>query len=733
MTVADDVIAELQQLRELAAKVPRRRARFVPQHHEMDCAAACLETVIQIYGRRAGLARCRKVVRDGREGASLRDIQLGAQELGFESLGLSLDFSTDLSSVPLPVIVGMDHHFVVIYGIRGNNAAILDPAIGPLSVPVAQLNERTSGICLLMVPHHQFWEWPEVRPNVRRYLRLLRRHRRILLAAFFCSAALLALGAVGPWLSRLLFDEVMPRRDGMLLGWVAVGYLAVSFFSNVSRFWRQWLLDKVSYRIDRHLSEDLYKRFFSLPLSEFQLQTPGDVTGALDEVSAVRDFLTGQVLQTILEFGNLAVYLVLLWVVAEPLLPVALMIAPLYALIPVCLGPVVRRVKAVQLQRSARLETILLEQVAGIRTIKALGAEDDARAAYLGRLDDFLVSVRDGQRQTLPARTLTNAFESLVSIGTLLYGAHYVVTGDLTVGDMVAGSLLVAQFLNPVSELAEKGVDLQEARLSLDRVEDALNRSAEDEGGDYAGPVEGDIAFEAVRYRFSPTAPPVVDDLNLVLRQGEITAIVGRSGSGKTTIAHLIQGLLSPQSGRVTIGGRDIRCIKRKHLRRTTGLALSEHPLFQGTLLDNVAYGSGRPPNPDRALEACRSAQILDFVKQLPRGIHARIPESGLGLSSGQKQRLALARLFYRDASVMILDEVTSYLDATAEAAVLTELNLRREGRTIAFITHRPSILRVADRIVVLKDGQIAHDLTLGEGSSRPQQETDALTLFESL
>ena len=120
-----------------------------------------------------------------------------------------------------------------------------------------------------------------------------------------------------------------------------------------------------------------------------------------------------------------------------------------------------------------------------------------------------------------PARTLTNAFESLVSIGTLLYGAHYVVTGDLTVGDMVAGSLLVAQFLNPVSELAEKGVDLQEARLSLDRVEDALNRSAEDEGGDYAGPVEGDIAFEAVRYRFSPTAPPVVDDLNLVLRQGE--------------------------------------------------------------------------------------------------------------------------------------------------------------------------------------------------------------------
>ena len=733
MSVADDVIAELQQLRELAAKVPRRRARFVPQHHEMDCAAACLETVVQIYGRRAGLSRCRQVVRDGREGATLRDIQLGAKALGFETLGLSLDFSTDLTSVPLPVIVGMDHHFVVIHGIRGNNVAILDPAIGPLSISVEELNERTSGICLAMVPQPMFWEWQEVRPNFRRYLRLLRRHQRILLAAFFCSAALLVLGAFGPWLSRLLFDEVMPRRDGLQLAWVAAGYFAVAFFSNASRFGRQWLLDKVSYRIDRHLSEKLYERFFSLPLSEFQLQTPGDVTGALDEVSAVRDFLTGQVLQTILEVGNLVVYLALLWSVAQPLLLVALLVAPLYAFIPLFLGPVVRRVRAVQLQRSARLETMVLEQVAGIRTIKALGAEDDARSAYLGRLDDFLLSVREGQRQTLPARTLTNAFESLVSIGTLLYGAHFVVNGMLTVGEMVAGSLLVSQFLNPVAELAEKGVDLQEARLSLDRVEDALTRSTEDEGGRYQGPVEGDIAFEAVRYRFAPTAPPVLNGLNLVLRRGEITAIVGRSGSGKTTIAHLMQGLLSPESGRVTIGGRDIRSIRRKHLRHETGLALSEHPLFQGTLLQNVAYGSGQPPDPARALEACRSAQILDFVNQLPRGIHARIPESGLGLSSGQKQRLALARLFYRDPSVMILDEVTSYLDATAEASLLSELSLRREGRTIAFITHRPSILRVADRIVVLKDGHISHDLTLGAGATRAQQETEALTLFESL
>ncbi|MFT7621749.1 MAG: subfamily B ATP-binding cassette protein HlyB/CyaB [Myxococcota bacterium] len=737
-TVAEDVTAELDQLRELAGRARRHRARFVPQHHEMDCAAACLETVVQCYGRRAGLARCREVVRDGREGASLRDIQLGAEALGFECLGLSLDFETDLASVPLPVVIGMDHHFVVLHAIRGRQASVLDPAVGPLTIPIDQLNERTAGICLAMVPRAEFHDWPEVRPDSRRYVALLRRHWRVLLAALGCSFALMALGAVGPWLSRILFDEVMPLQDGALLGWVAAGYLAVSFFSNAAQFGRQWLLDEVSYRIDRHLNAQLYDRFFALPLAEFQRQTPGDVTGALDEVSAVRDFLTGQVMQTLLECGNLIVYLALLWAVAPPLVVVALVVAPLYSLIPVFVGPVVRRVRAVQLQRAARLDTMLLEQIAGIRTIKALGAEDDARAAYVGRLDSFLLAIRDGQRQTLPVRSATDAFESVVSIGTLLFGAWCVVAGKLSVGEMVAGTLLVAEFLRPVAALAEKGVELQEARLSLDRVEDAFKQAPEDQGGDYEGPIEGDIAFEDVCYRFSPTAAPVVDGLNLVLRQGEITAIVGRSGSGKTTIAHLIQRLLTPETGRVTIGGRDIRQIQRRHLRQTTGLALSEHPLFQGTILDNVAYGSvaqgsGDTPDTERALAACGAAQIADFVGKLPRGIHSRIPESGLGLSSGQKQRLALARLFYRDASILVLDEVTSYLDTASEAAVLQELSARRAGRTIAFITHRPSILKIADRVVVLRDGRITSDVALSRGSDRKTVEAKALTLFETL
>lgn len=732
-TQAEDALSELHRLRALADGASRRRTRFVPQHHEMDCAAACLETVVQSYGRRAGLARCREVVRDGREGASLRDLQLGAEELGLVCLGLRVDFATDVGELPLPLIVGMDHHFVVVHAVRGGAAAVMDPAIGPLTVPLEQLTERSGGICLVLAPGPAFWTWTEVRPDRQRYVLLLRQHWRLLLAALGASVALLALGTVGPWLSRLLFDEVMPRGDADLLVWVTVGYVAVAVFSHLAHWGRQRLLDEVAYRIDRHLSVAIYDRFLAMPLPEFLRQTPGDVTGALDEVSAVRDFLTGQVLQTALELGNLVVYLALLWTLTPALVALALIVAPLYAVIPLLVGPVVRRARALLVQRSSRLETLILEQVAGIRTIKALGAEDDARRSYLARLDGFLGQVRTGNRETLPVRSLTETFESVVSIGTLLLGARWVIAGELSVGEMVAGTLLVAQFLRPVAALAEKGVDLQEARLSLDRVEDAFAQVSEEDGGSYDGPIEGDVVFEGVRYRFSPTAPPVLDGLDLVLRQGEITAIVGRSGSGKTTIAQLVLRLLTPEAGRVCVGGRDVRAIPRRRLRRGAGLGLSEHPLFQGTVLENIAFGADGPPDEARAHEACRVAQIDDFVDGLPRGIHSRIPESGLGLSSGQKQRLALARLFYRDARLLVLDEVTSYLDAAAEGALLAELRGRRQGRTIVFITHRPSILKFADRIVVLRDGRIAQDIALGAGPDRAEREARALEVFQTL
>ena len=184
--VSDDVAVQLAALWRLEKSARRKRIRFVPQHHEMDCAAACLETVVQTYGRRAGLARCRAVVRDGRDGASLRDLQIGAEALGLECLGLRNDFSTDLQDIPLPVVVGVEHHFVVVYGTSKGVALVMDPALGKTQMSLTELTEKSSGICLAMAPTAAFWEWPEIRPDYRRYTALLARHWKVLTVAFLC-------------------------------------------------------------------------------------------------------------------------------------------------------------------------------------------------------------------------------------------------------------------------------------------------------------------------------------------------------------------------------------------------------------------------------------------------------------------------------------------------------------------------------------------------------------------
>lgn len=729
----EDLEARVARLAALSRAQRPRRAPFVPQHSEMDCAAASLETVIQAYGKRAGLSRCRAAVRFGREGASLYDIQVAAESFGFACVGARVDFAEDIASLPLPLIVGGEHHFVVVTGFDRGRARLMDPAMGARWEPLAELTERSGGICLLLAPLPAFRQWEDHRSDASRYWQLARDNRRKLLAAFGCSLLLLALGTAGPWFSRWVFDDVIPLQDRSALVWVAAGYLAVIVLSRVGAIARQWIVTGLAFRIDRDLSTALYRRLFRLPLTELLRHTPGDISATLDEVSGIRQFITGQVVANLLEYLNLVVYLGMLFWISTKFAILTLLLAPAYAAIPVVLGPLLRRLRAVQLRAASRLETVLLEQVAGYRTIKALGAEEHARVRWEERLDAFLGQVRQSQRAVYPIRTAVDAFQSLVSLLCLVLAARWVIGGEITIGEMVAGTLLVSQVLDPISSIAEHWAELQEVRVSIDRVEDALAQPMEDPGGTANQAVSGDIHLDGVTYRYGPTDAPVLDALDLTLRAGEITALVGRSGSGKTTVAQLLNRLLVPESGAIHVGGVDMASVPLSVLRRDVGVALPEYHLFQGSVLENIAMGTDGPADPDRAEDACRHAQIHDFVAALPSGYETRIPEAGMGLSSGQKQRLCLARIFYRDPAVLVLDEVTSYLDQASETAILGHLREIQPHKTIVFITHRPNVLLYADRVVVLQGGAIHRDLRMGASAERRVASAEAVEIFETL
>ncbi|MFT5434652.1 MAG: ABC-type bacteriocin/lantibiotic exporter with double-glycine peptidase domain [Myxococcota bacterium] len=721
-----DIAVQVSQIKSAGASSPRaRRASFVAQHNEMDCAAASLETVIRYFGKRAGLARCRDAVHYHREGASLLDIQIGAEALGLQCLGVRAVFEDDFDSLAVPFIVGIDHHFVVVDGRDGDQARLMDPAIGRRTMPLTELTERAQGICLLMAPRPAFAEWEDYQTDHSRYWQLAREHAPQLGRAFGYSLLLLGLGTAGPWLSQFVFDEVIPLRDLGSLAWIAAGYVAVIVLSTLGALARTWVMTRLGFDIDRRLTVALYQRFFSLPSEEFSRRTPGDISATLDEVSAIRQFITGQVMANVLEYLNLIVYVAMLAIIAPELIWLTVAVAPFYAVLPWILGPVVRRIHSLDVNLGARLETILMEQITGYRTLKTMGAEAQAKARWEEHLDGFLMQTLRAERTMYPLNAAVSVFQSLVSVLCLVLAARWVIMGDMSVGAMIAGTQLVSQILGPIASIAEHWTDFQELKVSTERVEEALGQPAEDPGGDRSSAIGGDVALTGVTYRYGRAERPVLDELSVVFRKHEITALVGRSGSGKTTIGQLLNRLLTPQSGTVTVGGFDVRDFPLEALRRSVVVALPEYHLFQGTIMANIALGDPEPADRERAERACRQAQIHSFVAGLPSGYDTRIPESGMGLSSGQKQRLVLARVLYRDPAVLVLDEVTSYLDQTSEKGILEHLRSIRGDKTVIIITHRPNVLAYADRVIVLEDGAIRRDLRTSD--------PEAQTIFETI
>jgi ABC-type bacteriocin/lantibiotic exporter with double-glycine peptidase domain len=721
-----EILAHVARLRAAVASFPkvRRRAPFVAQHNEMDCAAACLETIIRYYGKRAGLARCREAVQYHREGASLFDIQQGAESLGFECLGVRADFKDDLDSLPLPFVVAVDHHFVVVEGRDGNLANVMDPAIGRRQMPLDELSQKSQGICLLLVPQPAFQQWRDYKTDHSRYWRLAREHAPELFRALFFSLLLLGLGTVAPWFSRFVFDEVIPLKDLDFLGWIAVGYVAVIFLSALGGLARKWVITRLAATIDRKLTVALYQRFFRMPLTEFLRRTPGDISATLTEASTIREFITGQVVANLLEYLNLVVYFCMLVWMAPQLVPLTLAVAPVYAVLPKLLGPVLQRLHSLRLNKNAKVETLLMEHINGHRTLKALGAEAQAQKQWEQRLDDHLQQSLRAERTIYPLDSAVSIFQVLVRLACLVLAARWVIEEQMTIGAMIAGTQLVSQILGPVAAIAENWTDFQELKVSTERVEEALSQPEEDAGGTSTANIGGDVELRDVTFRYGRAERPVLNAFSATFSRGEITALVGRSGSGKTTISQLLNRLLMAESGVIRIGGHDIRDFPLQRLRQAVGVALPEYHLFQGSVLDNIALGSGQPANQQLAEAACKQAQIHDFVAALPSGYQTRIPESGMGLSSGQKQRLALARILYRDPPILLLDEVTSYLDQAAERAILSHLHATRKDKTIIIVTHRPNVLAYADRVITLKDGALWQDLRTSDPAAQAVFET---------
>jgi ATP-binding cassette subfamily B protein len=532
--------------------------------------------------------------------------------------------------------------------------------------------------------------------------------------SFFRDVALAAivlygLGLMTPIFFQLVIDKVLVHQSYATLTVLTIGIAIALVFDAAFSFLRRYLLLYATNRIDIRIATRTFGHLLNLPIALFEQASAGVLVKHMQQTGRIREFLTGRLFLTLLDGVSLLVFIPILLLYSVKLTLVVIGFAALVGLVVMLLvGPFQRRLQALYKAEGDR-QALLVETVHGMRTVKSLALEPRQRRAW----DDYSaqsISVRFRvEKISTAAQSMTGLLEKLMSVAIIGPGALDVFNGAMTIGALVAFNMLAGRVSGPLVQIVTMVHEYQEVALSVRMLGEIMNQRPEQAGrGRGIRPhLRGNIEFDKVTFRYGPDGPPALDNVSFSIPAGSVFGVVGKSGSGKTTITRLIQGLYQNQQGIVRMDGYDSREIDLVHLRTSTGVVLQDNFLFRGTVRENIA--AAKPDaSIEEIMEAARIAGAEEFIERLPRGFDTMLEENASNLSGGQKQRLAIARALITDPKLLILDEATSALDPDSETIIRQNLSQIAAGRTVVIVSHRLSTLVDADAILVVERGKIA-------------------------
>jgi len=532
--------------------------------------------------------------------------------------------------------------------------------------------------------------------------------------SFFRDVALAAivlygLGLMTPIFFQLVIDKVLVHQSYATLTVLTIGIGIALFFDAAFSFLRRYLLLYATNRIDIRIATRTFGHLLNLPIALFEQASAGVLVKHMQQTGRIREFLTGRLFLTLLDGVSLLVFIPILLLYSVKLTLVVVGFAALVGLVVMLLvGPFQRRLQALYKAEGDR-QALLVETVHGMRTVKSLALEPRQRRAW----DDYSaqsISVRFRvEKISTAAQSMTGLLEKLMSVAIIGLGALDVFNGTMTIGALVAFNMLAGRVSGPLVQIVTMVHEYQEVALSVRMLGEIMNQRPEQAGrGRGIRPhLRGNIEFDKVTFRYGPDGPPALDDVSFSIPAGCVFGVVGKSGSGKTTITRLIQGLYQNQQGIVRMDGYDSREIDLVHLRTSTGVVLQDNFLFRGTVRENIA--AAKPDaSIEEIVEVARIAGAEEFIERLPRGFDTMLEENASNLSGGQRQRLAIARALITDPKLLILDEATSALDPDSETIIRQNLSQIAAGRTVVIVSHRLSTLVDADAILVVERGKIA-------------------------
>ena len=509
-----------------------------------------------------------------------------------------------------------------------------------------------------------------------------------------------------PLFFQIVVDKVLVNKSYNTLNVLGIGIICVILFNAMQDFVRSYLLLFATNKIDINTATKTFQHLMHLPLDFFEHVPSGVLLKHMQQTEKIRGFLSGNLFFTILDLFSLAIFIPFLLLYSVQLTLVVIGFSVLMALVIASLiKPFQRRLDELY-QAEGKRQSMLVESIHGIRTVKSLALEPVERQHWDDTTAYAIKSYFRVGKISMTARSISSALEMMMTICVIWYGAHLVFDHVISIGALIAFQMLAGRVTGPLVKMVGLIHEYQQIALSVRMLGVVMNTDIEPQGGGVRNPLKGVLDFENITFQYRMDTPQVIKHFSLHVDQGKTIGIVGRSGSGKTTLTKLLQGLYSVQTGLIKIDGIDIREIDKAHLRSSIGVVLQENYFFSGTVRENISL-TKRSASLEEILYASKLAGADEFVQKLPRGYDTVLEENASNLSGGQKQRLAIARALLTNPPILIFDEATSALDPESECVIQRNLKAIARGRTVLIISHRLSIVRHADAIIVIDKGEL--------------------------
>jgi subfamily B ATP-binding cassette protein HlyB/CyaB len=678
----------------------------------VDPGLEALVTLLRLQGVAADAGQIRHRLGTDKIGAP--EMLRCARDLGLKARTWRTDWSR-LARTPLPAIASLhDGGFLVVAKASEDKVLVKSPmAARPALMTRDELAEVWNGELILMTRRIALSDITR-RFDITWFLEAVHKYRYLLSEVLVASFFLQLFGLVSPLFFQVVIDKVLVHRSQSTLDVLAVGLVAIAIFEAALGVLRTYLFTHTTNRIDVELGARLFRHLLALPMAYFQSRRVGDSVARVRELETIRAFLTSSALTLVIDLFFTFVFIAVMFFYAPLLTWIVLGSFPVYIAISAGAAPLFRRRLDEKFRRGAENQAFLVESVTGIETLKAMAVEPQMQRRWEEQLAGY---VGASFRVLSLGNTASQAVQfvsKVVTTGILYYGARLVIDGGLSVGELVAFNTLAGRVSAPVLRFAQIWQDFHQARLSVQRLGDILNTTAEPTyaaGRARLPAIRGNITFEHVSFRYRLDGRQVLHDVSFEVPAGQTVGIVGPSGSGKSTFAKLVQRLYVPESGRVLVDGMDLAAADPAWLRRQIGVVLQENVLFNRSVRENIAFADPAMPI-DRVIAAARLAGAHDFILELAEGYDTVVGERGSTLSGGQRQRIAIARALVTDPRILIFDEATSALDYESERVIQRNMKEIARGRTVLIVAHRLSTVRATDRIVTLDHGRLVEDGT---------------------